>query len=367
MPNPGYIAETIEYIHKQIQGEQPATAEGIGREWRDFATLLNDTVIRLQEVAGSLEEWTSPKARDAYLERSDRLVDRLEEAQKVADDIGAALEGLGTAMREAQRKMQELYDEYQEAMAAWDEAYARENERLMTRSPARISFESATVQIEREYMDGKSANFSWQRDRSKFVEWWDKKARDLAEEIAGDYAPYITTLETAKLPKLDPLEAVAHPSALGMERLPLGGPAAPGGFGGAPPPVAPPTAQFIGALGPSPSTAVAPPPPPPGLSGSQPPSGQAPSAPPTAAPPVAPPVAPPLPSPGQSDAPAAPSAPPPPVAPPAPPPAAPDSPGGAPLPGVITPPTLGGNPGNSSPRVHTVPSWCSVGTTGPRP
>src|SRR5690606_25310463 len=100
--------------------EQPATAEGIGEEWRKFAALLDDTVTKLQEVKGDLDSWESENAFKAYEKRSDLLVSRLEEGVRQAKDIGGALIDLARVMSEGQKDMQDLYDDYVEAMAAWD-------------------------------------------------------------------------------------------------------------------------------------------------------------------------------------------------------------------------------------------------------
>ena len=231
MPTPGYFAETIEVIQKQIQGEQPATAEGIGEEWRKFAALLDDTVTKLQEVKGDLDSWESENAFKAYEKRSDLLVSRLEEGVRAGEGHRrCAYRPRSKMMSEGQKDMQDLYDDYVEAMAAWDAAYERDNENLKYDSMYMQLQESETLAVEREYMGGQTANYAWQRMRSVFKEWWDKEARTLAREIADKYVPALGRLSNAKLPWLLPLEAVAHPSALGMQRPNFGNPRTPGGF-----------------------------------------------------------------------------------------------------------------------------------------
>ena len=114
----GFIAETIEAINLQIQGEQPGTAEALAGEWATLAETLEGIASDLRTADEVLVDWQSPAAEAAYRDRFDQLVTHLDDMAAAASTLSSGLSELAEVMRAGQARMQELYDDYVATMAA---------------------------------------------------------------------------------------------------------------------------------------------------------------------------------------------------------------------------------------------------------
>lgn len=307
----GFADLPIEALYQQIvKGEQPGTTADRGQQWLNVAMMLQVAADDLYEQTKALaDHWKSPAAKKVFLSKVGMTLAHMRQWQDAAVANGTALWGLSNVMYEAQAEMEHLYQEYR-----------------ATRAEA---IDGATHDMGTFYLAKNGPKEGNDQDKAKAAleveSKYDQKARELAEKIAGEYAPYIAKIQAARAPKLEVLNAIVHPDLdpTAAPRPPAFSPpgAPPGGPGGAPP----------GAPGGGPTA----PAPPPGDAPTAPPGGA--PMPPPGAPPPAPPRAP-APSPGPAPAPPNRFAARPPAAPPARPPVAP--PGNPP----VAPPALTGLP-----------------------
>ncbi|MFI0471054.1 WXG100 family type VII secretion target [Saccharopolyspora sp. 5N102] len=321
----------IGVIRRQIMGEQPGTADERGDQFANVATMLSHVQSQLRGQTESLKaEWDSPAAKDAFLSKVGETLAYLAVWENAASRTASGLHGLAAAMREAQEDMRALWAEYKQDLRDVNSSFQHE-----------VS------------MEGYSSA-AWEKALDKSHEKYNQKARELASRTADSYAPYITKLALGRAMKVDPLNAIQHPGALGLKppKLPAapGGPGGPGGMAppdGAPggpngfaPPGGPNGAAPPGGDGPG-APAGAPPPAaaPPGAPKGSAPPGQGPGMPPGTAPPNG--------GPGQAPPGRAPGAPPG-TAPPGQPPLGTPPPGRAPgMPDGVTP--AGKAPGGPAP------------------
>ncbi|ROS39015.1 hypothetical protein [Amycolatopsis thermoflava] len=211
-----------------VKGEQPGTTADRARQWGNVELMIQTVADNLREQTQTLaDHWKSPGAKDVFLSKVGMTLGYLRQWQDAALHNSTALYGLSNTMYEAQAQMQALYDEYKaEKKDAMDNAtHSRGAAMDWKAGPA-----PGTAQDKLEA-------------GNKVTEEYDQKARDLAEKIAGQYAPYIYKLQTAHGPKLEVLNAILHPEATGMPRPPeLNAPGAPGTPPGGSPGVPPGTA-----------------------------------------------------------------------------------------------------------------------------
>ncbi|WP_093274576.1 hypothetical protein [Saccharopolyspora shandongensis] len=253
---------TIAEIRRQIMGEQPGTADERGDQFANVATMLSHVQSQLRGQTESLKaEWDSPAAKDAFLSKVGETLAYLAVWESAASRTASGLHGLAAAMREAQEDMRALWAEYKQDLRDIDTSFQQQ-----------VSVEG--------YSSG-----AWDKAKEESHEKYNRKARELASRTADSYAPYITKLALGRAMKVDPLNAIQHPGALGLKppKLP-GAPGGPGGPGGmAPPDGAPGGPNGFAPPGPAPG----------GPNGAPPPGGDGPNAPvgappPAAAPPGAP-------------------------------------------------------------------------------
>lgn len=196
----GFIAETIEAINLQIQGEQPGTAEALAGEWATLAETLEGIASDLRTADEVLVDWQSPAAEAAYRDRFDQLVTHLDDMAAAASTLSSGLSELAEVMRAGQARMQELYDDYVATMAAWD---------LGVNGPTDTHKSSVTVEAESRV--GLSAGAG--TNRQLFVNRWHVEARAEAEEIANTYSGAISTLSSVTFPEIEAINAIMHPRA----------------------------------------------------------------------------------------------------------------------------------------------------------
>ncbi|MEV0698765.1 hypothetical protein AB0I53_12730 [Saccharopolyspora sp. NPDC050389] len=206
---------TIAEIRRQIMGEQPGTADERGDQFANVATMLSNVQTQVRTQTDALKaEWDSPAAKDAFLSKVGQTLAYLAVWENAATRTASGLHGLAAAMREAQEDMRALWTEYKQDLRDVDTSFREQ-----------VSVEG--------YSSG-----AWDEAKQESHEKYNQKARELASRTADSYAPYITKLALGRAMKVDPLNAIQHPGALGITPPKL--PAAPGGPPGAPGGMAPP-------------------------------------------------------------------------------------------------------------------------------
>ncbi|TVT58658.1 hypothetical protein FNH05_06435, partial [Amycolatopsis rhizosphaerae] len=210
----------IEVINKQIMGEQPGTTEERSQQWNNVAVMLQGVADQLREQTQALAaHWESPGAKKVFLEKVGMTLAYLTAWQQAAIVNSVALYGVAGVMREAQAEMEQLYYEYSMEVGVL---------KSMNQDPRMID----------PYLGRK---FIPDRTVREEVAAYDKRARELANRIASEYAPYLTQLENGRAKMVETLNAVVHPGAYGPMPPPgnyylgNGGGTVPTGFGGAPP------------------------------------------------------------------------------------------------------------------------------------
>ncbi|MEU0462574.1 hypothetical protein ABZ215_01065 [Amycolatopsis sp. NPDC006131] len=266
----------IEVINKWIMGEQPGTTAERSQQWTNIAQLLQNTADTLREQTQALaENWESPGAKDVFLSKVGETLAYLRVWQDAAIKNSVALYGLSNVMYEAQAEMRKLYLEYSYVVGGL--------QYLADLPPVGTPVGVAKAMPQRKVDEEK--------------EKYDKEARALANRYIGEYAPYLAKLQAGRAKALSPpLDAIAHPTALGQDipkMPPVAPPGAPGGTPPGTPGATPPGATPPGAPNPNTPNALTTQPPgtPPGDPAVNPPTTTA--TPPGATPPGAPEVTPP--------------------------------------------------------------------------
>ncbi|GAB3579823.1 hypothetical protein GCM10027445_49100 [Amycolatopsis endophytica] len=223
--NYDFSAEGIITLHQAIvEGEQPGTTADRATQWGNVQLMLQTVADNLREQTEALaEHWKSPGAKQVFLDKVGMTLGYLRQWQDAALHNSTALYGLSNTMYEAQARMQALYEEYK---AAKKDAMDNATHDMGAFYEAKVGTKPGNAQDKLEA-------------GNKVTEDYDKEARKLANEIAGEYAPYIYKLQTARAPKLEVLNAILHPEVGGSPRPPEfnapGAPGAPpGGSPGAP-------------------------------------------------------------------------------------------------------------------------------------
>ncbi|WP_027931432.1 hypothetical protein [Amycolatopsis thermoflava] len=267
----------IELINKWIMGEQPGTTADRSQQWNNISQLLQNTADTLREQTRTLaENWESPGAKEVFLSKVGETLAYLRVWQDAAIKNSVALYGLSNVMYEAQAEMKKLYTEY---------AY-------VTGALQWLADKPGTVAPNGQYVD-----IMPQRKVEEEKEKYNQKARDLANRYIGEYAPYIAKLNAGRAKALSPpLDAIVHPSAIGVDIPTLPPPTPPGTPGANPPGVpnaTPPGANPPGAPDATPPNTSngQPPGTPPGDPNATPPTTNA--TPPAATPPATPELVPP--------------------------------------------------------------------------
>ena len=224
--NYDFAGLNIETLYQQIvKGEQPGTTAERGQQWLNVALMLQTAADDLHDQTQTLAgNWKSPGAKEVFLGKVGMTLGYLRQWEDAALANGTALWGLSNVMYEAQAEMEHLYQEYRSAKG---DAVQNATHDMGAFYEAKVGTMPGTDQDK-----AKAA----QEVESKY----DQQARDLAEKIAGEYAPYIYKLQAAHSPKPEVLNAILHPEATGAPRPPdppaVNAPGAPpGGAPGTPP------------------------------------------------------------------------------------------------------------------------------------
>ncbi|WP_116110053.1 MULTISPECIES: hypothetical protein [Amycolatopsis] len=213
--NYDFSTEGIESLYLAIvKGEQPGTTADRARQWGNVQLALQTVADNLREQTQTLaDHWKSPAAKQVFLAKVGMVLAHLREWQDAALRNSTALYGLSNTMYEAQAKMQALYDDYK---AEKKDAMENATHDMGAFYEAKVGTKPGNAQDKLEA-------------GNKVTEKYDKDARELAETIAGQYAPYIYKLQSAHAPKIELLNAILHPEATGAPRPPtIGAPGAPG-------------------------------------------------------------------------------------------------------------------------------------------
>ncbi|MEU6642101.1 hypothetical protein ABZ863_06080 [Saccharomonospora sp. NPDC046836] len=201
-PAPDDSDMNFRLIYQTIKNERPGTAENRGRQWAAVATMLNTLKTQVRDQVSALDpDWASPTAKEAFLEKIGRTLAYVELWRQAAWANAGAHRGLAEVMREYQLRIEALKTEYDSDLAQ------------SRRAIWRYLDEYTTPETTMEDIDQLAREHNWEHELPH--DEFDQRARQLLSEMAGEYLPYLSQLNDGRPLKLEPFNAVLHPTALG--------------------------------------------------------------------------------------------------------------------------------------------------------